>query len=339
MPSTDDARQLQRESPLIDLHVDTLLWTRMLGYDPNKRHPSPPHRARRMGGHNDTPRMVEGGMGAIGLGLVANPLLRGKRAPALLHRYLDDLEAWIEGAQGQVRLARCADDIRTAHAAGAVAAFTGLEGAHGLGGDLSQLTGLHQRGLRYVGMSHFTANEACHPCGGLGADEDAGLHPWGRDLVRECERLGIAVDLAHINRTGFLEVCEMAKRPVWVTHCGVRGVHDIWRNVDDDCLRAVADTGGCVGIIFVPWFLAGRLNCDLDSVCDHIEHVAAVVGWDHVALGTDMDGFIPTLPRGFRDASDFPNVTAALLERGHDHADISKALGLSALRVFEDVCG
>ena len=141
-------------------------------------------------------------------------------------------------------------------------------------------------------------------------------------------------------------------------------MHDIWRNVDDECLRAVADTGGCVGIIFVPWFLGGTLACGLDRVCAHIEHVVSVVGWDHVAIGSDpailnqrdaivrvtataicgsdlhlMDGFIPTLPTGFRDASDFPNVTAALLERGHDPADVSRALGLSALRVLRDVCG
>jgi membrane dipeptidase len=324
---------------LIDLHVDTLLWTRMVGYDPNKRHASPKRRARPMGGHADMPRMIEGGMGAIGLGLVANPALKKDRAVALLHRYLDDLDRWIERAEGKLKKALTADDVLEAHAAGAVAAFTGLEGAHGLGGDLSHLAGLRDRGLRYVGMSHFTANEACHPCGGVGTNDEVGLHPWGRELVRECERLKIVVDLAHINQKGFLEVCEMAQRPVWVTHCGVRGVHDIWRNVDDDGLRAVADTGGCVGIIFVPYFLGGRLNCDLDLVCRHVEHVASVVGWDHVALGTDMDGFIPTLPRGFRDASDYPNVTAALLERGHDHADISKALGLNALRVFRDVCG
>lgn len=278
-------------------------------------------------------------MGAIGLGLVANPMLKGKRAIGLLHRYLDDLDRWVDGSGGRIRKAATAADVEQAHAAGAVAAFTGLEGAHGLGGDLSHLPGLHARGLRYVGLSHFTANEACHPCGGVGTNDEVGLHPWGRDLVRECERLGIVVDLAHINRVGFLEACELATRPVWVTHCGVRGVHDIWRNVDDECLRAVADTGGCVGIIFVPYFLSGRLNCGLDMVCAHIEHVVSVVGWDHVALGTDMDGFIPTLPKGFRDASDFPNVTAALLERGHDHADISKALGLSALRVLRDVCG
>ena len=158
-------------------------------------------------------------------------------------------------------------------------------------------------------------------------------------MVEECERLGLIVDLAHINRAGFLEACAHATRPLWVTHCGVRGVHAIWRNVDDACLRAVADTGGCVGVIFVPWFLGGTVHCDLDLVCLHIEHIVEVVGWDHVALGSDMDGFIPTLPWGFRDASDFPNVTAALLERGHSADDVAKAVGLNARRVFAEVCG
>lgn len=117
-------------------------------------------------------------------------------------------------------------------------------------------------------------------------------------------------------------------------------MHELWRNLDDAAIRAVADTGGLVGVIFVPQFLTGRPICGLEAVCRHVEHIAGLVGWDHVGFGSDADGFIvPTLPSGFRDMSDWPSVTAALLERGHRPADVQKALGGNALRVLRDVCG
>jgi len=342
MPPADgswvDALSLHRESVVIDLHVDTLIWVRMLGYDPMRRH-RPWSTGRPLLTQADLPRMEEGGLTAVGLGLVPSPLRWGRRARALIHHYLDDLDTWIGRSGGRLRLAGTAGDILAAKRDGVVAAVPGLEGAHGLGGDVDEVGRLQARGVRYLGLVHFSANRAGRPAFGAGASRERGLSAWGRDLLRTCERADVLVDLAHLNRPGVLEACELATRPLIVSHTGVRGVYDSWRNLDDESLRAVAGTGGVIGLIFFPAYLCGRMRCGLDVLCEHIEHVAKTVGWDHVALGSDIDGFIATLPSGVRDISDLPQVTAALLRRGNSPGDIRKALGDNVLRVLGEVAG
>ncbi len=337
-PVAADALALHRASTVIDLHVDTLLWMRMVRYDPLRRHRTWA-RARPLMGHADLPRLEEGGVTAVGLGLVPNPLLRGRRARRLVHGYLDDLEAWVVRSDGRLRVARGAADVEAAKRDGVVAAFPGLEGAHGLGGELGEVAELQARGVRYLGLVHFTANRAARPALGVGSSRTRGLTGWGRELVAECERLQVVVDLAHLNRPGVQEACELARRPVLVTHTGVSGVHESWRNLDDAGLRAVADTGGAVGIILFPPYLCGKLRCGLDVWCRHVEHVAATVGWDHVAIGSDLDGFIATLPDGVRDVADLPLLTAALLRRGNPPEGVERALGANALRVLREACG
>ena len=138
------------------------------------------------------------------------------------------------------------------------------------------------------------------------------------------------VDLAHINRRGFLDACAMAKRPLMVSHTGVLGAFQHWRNIDDDQLRAVADLGGCVGVIFCPRYLGGD---DIDAVVRHLRHILDVVGEDAPALGSDWDGFIvPT--RGLADPTGLPSLTAALLAAGFKEKVIAKILRDNVMRVL-----
>ena len=168
---------------------------------------------------------------------------------------------------------------------------------------------------------------------GYGADASQGLTDFGRDLVARCNDLGVLVDLAHLNRKGFLEACSVSTAPVVVSHTGLSAVHDMWRNIDDQQVRAVADTGGCIGIIYHRKFLGGST---LEAVVRHLVHCWKVGGEDTPALGSDFDGLIVP-PKDLPDASALPRLTQALLDHDVPERVIHKMLGLNALRVFESV--
>ena len=333
---SEAAKQLHDDCLVFDLHCDTLLNQSLLGYDVTKRHtnrvPLSPFLF-----HADIPRMKEGGIGAVALGLVVNPL-RKRTALDATRRALGQVRGWERSAPNDVSLVSTAADIEAARAAGKLAVFGGLEGAHGLGGDVEALTELRDQGLRYVGLAHFSKNLACTPAFGWRSNHDDPLTDHGRDLIDGLCHERVLVDLAHINRPGFLEAAERATRPVIVSHTGVRGAHDVWRNIDDDQLRAVADTGGVICIIFAPVFLNAGLFGTCDGVVTHIQHVINTVGEDHVGIGTDLDGFVVP-PTDFPDISHMPRLTHLMLEAGMKEETIRKTLGANMLRTFREVCG
>lgn len=331
-----EAQALHDDCLVMDLHCDVLLNQTLLGYDPTRRHrnrvPTSPWLFQA-----DIPRLKEGGVGAVAMGIVVNPLRRASAVRATFAG-LRQMAGWVEKAPGDVALAGVAADIVAAREQGRVALFGGLEGAHGLAGQLEPLTDMRRRGLRYVGMAHFSRNKACAPAYGWRSSRTAALTDHGRELVDELNRLRILVDLAHINRPGFLEAAKRSTSPVIVSHTGVTGAYDIWRNIDDEQLRAVAETGGCVCIIFAPAYLGGRPRVGSEGIVTHIRHVIDVVGEDHVGIGSDLDGFIVP-PRDMPDISFLPLLTQRMLEAGMGERTIRRCLGDNMVRVFREVCG
>ncbi len=332
MRGSDSAQALHAEYPPVDLHADTLMWSRWVGYDLSAAH-EPPLWHAAFGGHVDVPRMREAGMSGQFFGLVPLPIARRVGRPGLaVHEQIDALAGAIERRPGDLRLVRTAAEIDACHRDGTVAALLGIEGAHALEGDLEQVDVFARRGVRYLGLLHFHANEAGHPAYGLGRRDDEGLTAWGFELVRRCEAAGVLVDLAHINRRGFLDACSAATRPPIVSHTGVLGAFEHWRNIDDAQLRAVADEGGVVGVIFDKRYIGGD---DLDHVVKHLAHIIDVVGEDTPALGSDWDGFI--LPaRGLFDPRGLPLLTDALLEAGVSRRTIGKILRGNIMRVLAE---
>jgi len=333
MLGSPEAQALHALHPAIDLHADTLMWSRWVNYDLHKRHDPPLPRAA-IGGHVDLPRMREGGMGAQFFGLVSLPVSKNAQGLArVIDEQIDSLEGAIARRPQDLRLVKTAAEIETCHREGAVAALLGIEGAHALEGDLDRLDAFAKRGVRYLGISHFSANHAAFPAYGRGRNDDQGLTSWGRDLVKRCEENGVIVDLSHINRKGFLDACAMAKKPPIVSHTGVLGAFEHWRNIGDDALRAVAEKGGAVGVIFCPKFLGGA---GLGPVVAHMKHILDVVGEDVPALGSDWDGFIvPT--QELRDPVGLPLLTDALLEAGISERVIGKILRENVMRVLRDL--
>ena len=326
-----EARALHDAHPAIDLHADTLMWSRWIGYELGARH-EPFFPASAFFGHVDVPRLREGGIGAQFFGLVSLPVA-GRGNVRAIDEQIDALDAFIVGGGGdRLRKVRTAEEIDQVHRDGMAGALLGIEGAHALDGDLDRVDHFARRGVRYLGLLHFSHNEAGYPAYGTGRRDNDGLTIWGQELVRRCEAASIVVDLAHINRRGFLDACAMATRPLIVSHTGVTGANEHWRNIDDDQIRAVAGKGGVVGIIFCPRFLGGD---GLEDVVRHLRHVIDVGGEDVPALGSDWDGMIIPTP-DLCDAAHLPLLTDAMLKGGFGETLIAKILRGNARRVLRD---
>jgi membrane dipeptidase len=325
------ARALHDEVAALDLHADTPKLMRVFEYDLSRRH-EPPLPGARYLGHVDVPRMREGGLAAQFFGLWTFPYPRAGCAASVLAQ-LDAVDAQVARHPDDLAWCRSADEVLAAKASGRIAVLAGIEGGHALQGQASRVEGFARRGVRYLGLLHFSANELGRPAYGMGRDDDRGLTPFGREVIAEMERVGMIVDLAHINRRGFLDaVACMTTVPI-VSHTGVAGVNRHWRNIDDEQIRAVADRGGVVGVIFAPRYLG---KDGIEAVCDHLCHIVRVAGEDVPALGSDYDGFVRP-PRGLEDVAALPRLTAALLTRGMSRSAVKKLLGDNALRVLRAV--
>ncbi len=328
----DEARALHAEVHVLDLHADTAKLMDKLGYDLAARHERPMPKAVNLFGHVDLPRMRDGGMAGQFFSFWTTPYPERGCAKAVT-RQLDALDEAMAKHPEQLAWTRTGADVRAAKAAGQIAALGGIEGGQALEGDLETIEAFSRRGVRYLGLLHFSQNAIGRPAKGRGSDASAGLTAFGRDVVRECERCGVIVDLAHINRQGYFDALELATVPPMVSHTGVLGVHEHWRNIDDEQIRALADKGGCVGIIFSRKYLG---SASIDSVVDHLLHVIDVAGDDVPALGSDFDGFVVP-PEGLEDVAAMPNLTVALSRRGVSSRVLEKILGGNVLRVLDEV--
>jgi len=328
----DEARALHDEICVLDLHADTAKLMDKLGYDLAIRHERPMPKRVNYLGHVDLPRLREGGVAGQFFSFWTTPYPERGCANAVKTQ-LDALDRAMQKHPDDLQWTRTGADVRAAKAAGRVAALGGIEGGQALEGDLETIEAFSRRGVRYLGLLHFSQNAIGRPAKGKGADATAGLTGFGRDVVRECERCGVIVDLAHINRKGFFDALELATVPPMVSHTGVLGVHEHWRNIDDAQIRALADKGGCIGVIFARRFLGGA---SIDAVVDHLLHIIDVAGEDVPALGSDFDGFVVP-PEGLEDVAALPNLTVALSRRGVPPRVLEKILGGNVLRVLDDV--
>ena len=204
-------------------------------------------------------------------------------------------------------------------------ALLSIEGLHNLEGKAANLDRLHRAGFRMAGLVHFFDNELGGSMHGL---KKGGLTPFGRGIVRRMEEMGMIVDVAHASPATIADVLAMARRPVVSSHGGVQATCRVNRNLSDDQIRAIAATGGLIGIGY--WDGA---VCDTSpaAIADAIAHVRRLVGIDHVALGSDFDGAVTT---GF-DTAGLAHITQALTDRGFSEAEIGKVMGDNLLGLLE----
>jgi membrane dipeptidase len=320
--SSHEADAIHRDSIIIDGHCDTL--GRVL------------EGQRRLGerstlGQWDLPRARDGGLTAQLMATFFNSPRAGTGARQTL-QFIDTFYQELEAYSDLAMLAVSVEEILAAKKSGKVALILSMEGAEGLEGDLRVLRNCYRLGLRCMGITWNRRNEAADGIGEMGTG--GWLTHFGMDLVKECNRLGIVIDVAHLAPAGVKDVLKLSDSPVVATHAN-------WphpRNLTDAQLEGIARKGGVVGATPVPPFSGeDEMHSHLSVLLDHIEHMVSVMGEDGVGLGLDSDGLGDMRVEGLEDISKLPNLTQGLVDRGYSTETIRKILGGNYLRVLSEV--
>jgi len=359
---TITAPDLLRRFPLIDGHNDLPWALRGRGAPVNLAEPV-------SGTHTDLPRLEAGGVGAQFWSVYVPASLAGDTAVTTVLEQIDLARRMIAAYPRALELALTATDVERVFASGQVASLLGAEGGHAIAGSLGVLRMLYALGVRYMTLTH-NANVGWADAA---TDQKAagGLTDFGRDVVREMQRMGMLVDLSHVAVSTMHHALDLAQAPVIFSHSSARAVCDNPRNVPDDVLARLPGNGGVCMVTFVPGFvsqecsdwLAGlkaeaarrgldprsfdqlrsiepgweaahpRPQATLSQVADHIDHVRRVAGVEHVGLGGDFDG-TTDVTVGLEDVSTYPALFAELLARGWTEPDCAALAGGNVLRVL-----
>jgi membrane dipeptidase len=235
-----------------------------------------------------------------------------------------------------VRIATSAADFRE----GAVAAIAHLEGAEAIAPDLSNLGEWYERGLRSIGITWSRSNAFAHGVPfefPASPDTGDGLTAAGRELVSACNRLGILVDLSHLNWAGFWDVAELSDAPLVATHSNAHALCAASRNLTDEQLRAIADSRGIVGVNFAVTFLREDGSqvpaTPIGEIVRHVDYLVELMGVDHVGFGSDFDGAV--VPEELGGVAGFPKLVSALRDAGYADGDVDKITHGNWLRVLE----
>lgn len=256
------------------------------------------------------------------------PLPKGLKVQDLFWRQVSMLQDFLDKNSGIIRQARSGDDVRRNYENGLMSAIYTLEGPAGIEFDPGKLEKLHNLGFRIstLGWNERNCLTGSHKTGG-------GLSKRGREYVKECQRLGILVDVSHISDEAFWQIMDITEKPVIASHSNSRAVCGDSRNLTDDMFIAICKTGGVAGFNLFPTFVGDQ--ADVDMCCDHILHFLELdPDGTHVALGGDLDGISET-PEGFEGVQDYPKLALRLLERGVDEKTVMDVFWNNALGVMD----
>jgi membrane dipeptidase len=321
------------------------------------------------GTHTDLPRLAAGGVGAQFWSVYVPATLAGDTAVTAVLEQIDLARRMIQAYPQSLELALTAGDVERIFAAGRIASLLGAEGGHAIAGSLGVLRMLYALGVRYLTLTH-NANVGWADSA-TDEEEAGGLTDFGREVVREMQRLGMLVDLSHVSAGTMHDALDVATVPVIFSHSSARAVCDNPRNVPDDVLARLPGNGGVCMVTFVPGFVSQECSdwlaglkaetarrgqdprnlsqlhaikpeweaahpppvATLAQVADHIDHIRQVAGLDHVGLGGDFDG-TPDVTAGLEDVSAYPALFAELARRGWSEPDCAALAGGNVLRVL-----
>ncbi|MCI0663458.1 MAG: dipeptidase [Acidobacteria bacterium] len=321
-------------------------------------------------GHIDLPRMKKGGLNALFFSIYMRGTITGPKAVndsleriAAVHKLAEDLP-------DKVMICTTAAHVRQAHSQGKIAALMGMEGGHMINNSLPVLRMYAALGVRYLTLTHSVNTEWADSSGDQ--PKHNGLTSFGKDVVRELNRLGMLVDVSHVSDKTFWDALETSKAPMIASHSSCRALSGHSRNMTDEMIKALAAKGGVIQINYLDSFIDNDLyswgqktqvarrdlmqkypdasrdkireelekqfgpapKASWERIIDHIDHAVKLAGADHVGLGSDFDG--GSMPVGMEDCTRLPKITEALVRKGYKESDIRKILGLNTLRLMED---
>ncbi|HWK08877.1 MAG TPA: dipeptidase [Vicinamibacterales bacterium] len=365
------AHTLLSDSPLIDGHNDYPMALRehdpaasLDTLDMSKPQPSI---------MTDLPRLKAGGVGGQFWSVYVPVELQGQAAVTATLGQIDIVYRMLRRYPQSLELALTADDIERAFKSGRIASLIGMEGGHSIDNSLANLRMFYKLGARYMTLTHSSNT----PWADSATDTPkfGGLAPFGEEVVKEMNWLGMLVDLSHTSPDTMEDALRVTQAPVIFSHSDARALNDHPRNVPDNILQMLPKNGGIVMVTFVPGFVSPKVNewnkaqtaeqdrlkalypndpakvkegvdawtkvnpmppATISEVADHIDHIRKVAGIDHIGIGSDFDGITQTV-QGLSDVSMYPSLVAELLRRGYGDGDVKKILGQNLLRVMREV--
>jgi membrane dipeptidase len=337
------ANQIHEDSIVVDTHNDTIL--HIIEAPPfitSGDRPLPPRRKlgeRSKEGQIDIPRIREGGVNCLIFAMYVNPLYLARLRRLI--QMLDAFQLEIEKNYNEITIATNYDEIMKAIKNKEIAAVISVEGGEPLEGKIEALRIIHRLGVRSLTLTHFPRNELGD---GSGADSGSHLTKFGKEVVEEMNRLGMLIDISHLNETGFWDVVDLSREPIVATHSNCKSLCNHHRNLKDDQIKALAESGGVINLSFCASFIKNPVEISnpetirkvsIEDWLDHLDHAVNLVGTNHVGIGSDFDGGCG-FP-GLDDITKIPSLTKGLVSRGYSNQDIKKILGENNLRVFKKV--
>lgn len=362
------AQQIAQKYILVDGHIDVPYRLEYKWEDVTKATD---------GGDFDYPRAVAGGLNAPFMSIyVPASLDNSDESTKLANKLIDYVEAIVGRAPDKFAVATNPTEVREQFSKGLISLPMGMENGSPVQGSLETLKHFYDRGVRYITLAHSQSNHISDSSYDI-RRKWKGLSPFGKEMVEEMNKLGIMVDISHVSDNAFYQAIEISKVPVIASHSSLRTyTPGFERNMDDDMIKALGKNGGVIMINFGSSFVSqmsrswydnfnkereaiaqqyGRNSSEYATftkqyrenspfpfastkmVLDHIDHVVALVGIDHVGIGSDYDGVGDSLPEGLKDVSTYPNLVQGLMDRGYSEAEIAKILGGNLLRVWQQV--
>lgn len=364
--ASERAQKIAQETMIIDTHID-------VPYRLNKDWEDVTRATER--GDFDYPRAKQGGLNVPFMSIYIPAQLEQTPGAShqLAHQLIDSMEALAWRAPDKFAMAYTVDQALEQQKKGLISIAMGMENGSPIEGDMTNLHEFYQRGIRYITLAHSQSNHISDSSYDIRRQWN-GLSPFGKELVKEMNKVGVMVDISHVSDEAFWQAVEISKVPVIASHSSLRTyTPGFERNMSDEMIKGLAKNGGVIMINFGSTFVTQQANrygdivrkqiaaineqfgkdsdeakqriaevqkknpfpfATLEEVLDHIDHVKNLVGIDYIGIGSDYDGVGDSLPVGLKDVSTYPNLVQGLLDRGYSEDDIEKILFKNFVRVW-----